>query len=82
MGVAFGTSFQNFQLLIYGVFSYVLPVMVAIFNLPLSAMSESFHTAVLLDPGNVDVAFEILLLSSIEAEISRLFHIYYTFGHL
>ena len=49
----------------------VLPVMAAIFDLPLTPMSDSVHTSFteLLDPENVHVAFGISLLSSIEAEI-------------
>ena len=54
---------------------YVLPVMAAIFDLPLALMSESFHTssAVLADLANVDVAFGISLLSRIEAQILCIF---------
>ena len=49
----------------YSVISCVLPVLAAIFNLPLAATSESFHIlpAVLLDPENVGVAFENSLSS-------------------
>jgi len=44
--------------------------MAAIFDLPLTAMTESVHTSstVLLDPENVGVAFGILLIFIIEAE--------------
>ena len=40
-------------------YSYILPVMAAIFDLPVTPMSESVYTssAVLTDPGNVGVAF-------------------------
>ena len=55
--------------------TYVLPVMAAIFHLPLTSTSESVHSSPteLLDPENVDVAFGISLLSCIEAEILRYF---------
>ena len=45
--------------------------MAAIFNLPLTPMSESVHIipVVLLDPKNVGVAFKISLPSCVEAEI-------------
>ena len=45
--------------------------MAAIFDLPVTATSESVHTspAVLLDPDNVGVAVGITSQSSIEAEI-------------
>ena len=51
--------------------SYVLPVMLAIFDLPLTLMSESVHTRTskLLDPENVGVAFGISLLSCVYATI-------------
>ena len=73
VGVAFGMSLLSYigaEILRY---SYVLPVMVAIFDSQLSAMSESVQNslAVLLDPENVGVAFGISLLSCIEAEILR-----------
>ena len=44
--------------------------MAAIFDLPLIPMSDSVHTSFteLQDPENVDAAFGISLLSSIEAE--------------
>ena len=47
--------------------------MAAIFDLPLIPMSDSVHTRFteLQDSENVDVAFGISLLSSIEAEILR-----------
>ena len=47
--------------------------MAAIFNLPLTPMSESVHISpvVLLDTENVGVAFGISLLTCIEAEIMR-----------
>ena len=47
--------------------------MAAIFDLPLTLISKSVHTSTteLLDLENVDVALEILLISSIEAEILR-----------
>ena len=50
-------------------------VMAATFNLSPTPMSESVHTssAVLLDPANVGVAFGILLLSCITADILRYF---------
>ena len=49
--------------------------MAAIFNLPLSSMSESVHSSldVLLDPKNVGVAFGIWLLSCIEAKVLSYF---------
>ena len=49
--------------------------MVAIFNLPLSPMSESVHTslAVLLNPENVGVAIGIPFLCYVEADILRYF---------
>ena len=49
--------------------------MAAIFDLPLTPMSESVHpyTTDLLDPENVGAAIGILLLSGIEAEILRYF---------
>ena len=55
--------------------AYALPVMAAIFDLPLTPMLDSVHTSPteLLDPENVGVAFEISLLFSIEAEILRRF---------
>ena len=45
--------------------------MAAIFDLPLTQMSNSVHTspAKLLDTENVGVAFEISLLSCIDAEL-------------
>ena len=45
--------------------------MAALFDLPVTPMSESVHTSavVLADPENVGVAFGILLLSCIVAEI-------------
>ena len=48
-------------------------LMADIFDLLLTPMSDSVHTSFteLLDPENVDVAFGISLLSSIEAEILR-----------
>ena len=51
--------------------TYILPVMAAIFDSPVTPMSESVHIipAVLQDPENVGVAFGILLLSCIQAEI-------------
>ena len=51
--------------------TYVLPVMAVIFDLPATPMSESVHTspAVLLDPANLGIAFGILLLSCMKAEI-------------
>ena len=54
---------------------YVLPVMAAIFSLPLIPMSESVHTSlvVLLDPDNVGVVFGISLLYCVEVEILRYF---------
>ena len=47
--------------------------MAAIFDLPVTAISESvlISPAVLLDPENVSLAFGISLLSCIEAEIMR-----------
>ena len=50
---------------------HVLPVMVAIFNLPLTSTSESVHIfpAVFLDPENVGIAFEVSLPSCVQAEI-------------
>ena len=47
--------------------------MTAIFDLPLTVLSESVQTRTteLLDPENVGVALGISLLSSIEAEILR-----------
>ena len=47
--------------------------MTAIFDLPLTLMSESVYTSftVLLDTENVDVALGISLLSCIEAEHLR-----------
>ena len=55
--------------------SYVLSVMAAIFNLPVTATSERVHIspAVLLNPENEGVAFGILSLIGIEAEILRYF---------
>ena len=49
--------------------------MEAIFNLPLTLMSESVYTklAVLADLDNVGVAPEISLLSCMEAEILKYF---------
>ena len=49
--------------------------MAAIFDLPLTPMSESVHTttAKLLEPENVGLAVGISLLTSIEAEILRYF---------
>ena len=63
------------QKLRYHVISYALPVMAAIFDLPLSAMLESVHTdpAVLPDLGNVGVASAISLISFREAELLRYF---------
>ena len=48
--------------------------MAAIFDLPLTLMSDSVHTcsAVLADLENVGVAFGIVLLSCTEAEIQAL----------
>ena len=53
--------------------TYVLPVMAAIFDLPVTPMSESVYciSAMLLDPKNVGVAFGISLLSCTKAEILR-----------
>ena len=53
--------------------THVLPVMAAIFDLPLTPMSESVHisSAVMTDLENVGVAFGITLLSCVEAEILR-----------
>ena len=50
---------------------YELPVMAAIFDVPLTPMSESvfISSAVLADLDNVRVAFGIQLLSCIKAEI-------------
>ena len=47
----------------------------AIFNWPLTPMSESVHTiiAVMLDPYNLDLAIGVSLLSCIEADIMRYF---------
>ena len=47
--------------------------MVAIFNLPLTLLSESVNTSstMLLGPENVEVDFGISLLSCIEADILR-----------
>ena len=52
-------------------FSYVLPVMAVIFDLPATPMLKSVHTSpeVLLDPANLGIAFGILLLSCMKAEI-------------
>jgi len=52
---------------------YVLPVVAAIFGILVTLMSESVHTSpgVLLDYENVGVAFEISLLSNVEAEITH-----------
>jgi len=49
--------------------------MAAIFDLSLTPMSDSIHTspAVLLDPKHVDVAFGILLIALIKAEILHCF---------
>ena len=49
--------------------------MASIFDLPLTPMSESVHTSTteLLNPGNVNVAFEISWIFCIEAEIWRCF---------
>ena len=49
--------------------------MAAIFDLPVTAMSERIHisSAVLLDPENVDVALELSSLSGIKAETLRYF---------
>jgi len=59
----------------YCFISYVLPAMAAIFDLPLTPISESVHTSstVLLKPEIVGVAFGFSLLSSIEAKILRSF---------
>ena len=59
----------------YCVISHVLPVMAAIFDLPVTSTSERVHLSpvVLLNPENVGVAFGTLSLSSIEAEILRHF---------
>ena len=55
--------------------NYVLPVLAAIFDSPLTSMSESVHisSGVLAEPNNVDVAFGIRLLSSKQAKILRCF---------
>jgi len=47
----------------------------AIFDSPLTPMSETVHTssAVLMDPEHVGVAFGISLLSSVQAEVLRYF---------
>ena len=50
-------------------FSYVFPVMAAIFDLPFMPISMLESVPVLLDPENVGVAFGILLLSTMEAGI-------------
>ena len=50
--------------------SYLIPVMAAIFDSPLTLMSDSVHInpIELLDPENVGATFEISLLSNIEAD--------------
>ena len=55
--------------------SYVLPVMAAIFDLPVTATSERIHISpvVLLDPENMGVASGIPSLSNVEAEMLRYF---------
>ena len=54
-------------------FSYVLPVMAAIFKLPFTPISKSVHTshAVLFDPENMGLASGISLICCVEAEIMR-----------
>ena len=49
--------------------------MAAIFDLPLTPLSDSVHTSPseLLDPKNVGVAIGISLISCIEAEILRFY---------
>ena len=56
--------------------------MAAIFDLPLTSISDSVHTspAELLDPENVGVAFKISLLPSVEAEKLRCFILLPVFG--
>ena len=78
VSVAFRISLLSCNLaqkLMHCVIPYVLPVMVTIFNCPLTPMSESVHTSpiVVLDSGNVGVALGIVLPSSMEAEIMRFF---------
>ena len=71
MGVATGISLLSYiEAEIYDI-AYVLPVMAAIFDLPITPTSDSIHTSltVLLDPNNVRVATGIVLRSHIEAEI-------------
>ena len=75
MGIAFGMSLLfGIEADIY-VIAYVLPVMVAIFDLPLTPVSDSVHTSPieLLDPETVGVAIGMSLLSSTEAEILHYF---------
>ena len=54
-----------------GYYPHVLPLMAAIFDLPLTPMSESVHTSTteLLNPENVNVTFEISWIFCIVAEI-------------
>ena len=74
MGEAFEVALLSCtENLRYFVISYVLPVLAAIFDLPLrpTLMSESVHnsSAMLADLENVGVAFEILFPSCVQAEI-------------
>ena len=75
VAVAYGICGYLVWKLISCVLSYVLPVMAAIFYLPLTLMSESVPIilAVLLEPDIVGVAFGIPLLVCLKAEILRYF---------